>query len=140
MKGESRFTSEVKKSLLETHEHIIIQKHADRYTAGIADLEVVHNGMTTWIEIKDWQAKLPVRDIHIQLIGSASYQLSKLQEKFLIDRINCGIKGYGLFRLTSNIAAAIPGNLLNDIFMKDDLERYYYHKINGIWQLQQVIK
>lgn len=140
MKGETRFTGEIKKSLLQTHEHIVVQKHADRYTAGIADMEVVYNGMTTWLELKDWQSKLPIRNIHIQLVGQASYQLSRLQEKFLIDRINSGIRGFGVFRLTSKLAAAIPGNILNDIFTTDDLERYYIHKIEGIWQLQEIIK
>ncbi len=36
-----------------------IQKHCDRFTAGIPDLEVACSGMTSWIELK-W-LKLPVR-------------------------------------------------------------------------------
>jgi len=54
MGPESKFTREIMKSLREHQllKDAVIFKHNDFYTAGIPDLTITINGLTTWFELK----------------------------------------------------------------------------------------
>lgn len=133
---ETAFTRELQASLRTISKDIVVQKHSDRFTAGIADLEIVYNGQVTWIEVKDLSKLKSLKDF--DLVGSGKNQITKLQEKFLVDRIKAGIRGFGIFKVNSKSAMMIHGDMLSKVF---DFSIYVnIDKINGIWQLERFIK
>lgn len=132
---ETAFTRELQVSL-RSIPSVLVQKHSDRFTAGIADLEIVYNGQVTWIEVKDLSKLKSLKDF--DLVGSGKNQVTKLQEKFLTDRIKAGIRAFGIFKIENKLAAMIPGNRFSDLGMFNGWLNT--DKINGIWQLERFIK
>lgn len=131
---ETTFTRELQASL-RSIPGVLVQKHSDRFTAGIADLEIVYNGQVTWIEVKDLTS---VKLSNFTLVGSGKHQITKLQEKFLVDRINAGIRGFGIFKIKPKTAMMVPGDRLS---LNCKLDNWYNaDKINSIWQLERFIK
>ena len=126
--SEAKFTAEFKKSIKKLYPDAIYQKHSDRFTRGIADVEVVYYGMTYWFELKDRTGKGG------KLVGQASHQLEPLQVKFLTDRIKAGIEVYGLIKLDNDTAAMITGDFLtiDDVLTHDE---FHIKKENGVWQI-----
>lgn len=49
---ESQFQSKLRRALQARLPKAVIWKHNDRFTAGIPDLSVTHEGRTTWLELK----------------------------------------------------------------------------------------
>lgn len=135
---ETAFTRELQVSL-RSIPGVLVQKHSDRFTAGIADLEVVYNGQVTWIEVKDLTSIKSFKNF--VLVGSKEHQVTKLQGKFLIDRINAGIRGFVICKINSKLAAMIHGKKLLSFSVVIDFTSWInVDKINGIWQLERFIK
>ena len=133
---ETAFTRELQASLRTISLDIVVQKHSDRFTAGIADLEVVYNGIVTWIEVKDLTSVKSLNDF--ALVGSGKNQVTKLQEKFLVDRIKAGIRGFGIFKIEPKIAAMIPGDVLSNPCLISSWINIV--KLGSFWQLERFIK
>ncbi len=128
--NESTFAGQIKKSLLAEYPGIIYQKHSDRFTAGIADAEIVWRGMTTWIEYKVLPKTV---NKEFPLIGNKHYQLKPLQYKFLMDRISAGIRGYVIIATDISHAIIISPHLVE----KNIYPQYVgptLIKIKGIWK------
>ncbi len=136
---ETAFTRELQASLRTISKDIVVQKHSDRFTAGIADLEVVYNGQVTWIEVKDLTSIKSFKNF--VLVGSGKNQVTKLQGKFLVDRINAGIRGFVICKINSKIASMIYANKLLSFSVVTDFTSWInVDKIDGIWQLERFIK
>lgn len=55
---EADFQSKLRRALQARLPKAVIWKYADRFTAGIPDLSVTHEGRTTWLELKVNNGKL----------------------------------------------------------------------------------
>jgi len=111
--NESKFTEKLKDHLLKTYPGMLWQKHSDRFTAGIVDVECVYNGRTVWLEIKV-RADIPTRK-QINLVGMGQGKIQPLQLEFLSARVACGIGGYGVWHTPYGVSLWAPARLQFDV-------------------------
>ena len=60
---------------------LVWQRHVDRYTSGIADVELVYRGQTIWVEFK-WLTKIPKKPRPLM----SNTLVAPLQVRFLEQR------------------------------------------------------
>jgi len=109
--NETRFTAKLKEHLLRTYPGILWQKHSDRFTTGIADVECVFKGRTIWLEIK---VKAGLSAV-VNLVGMGQGKIRPLQLEFLSARAARGIGAYGVWHTPYGVSLWTPARLQFDI-------------------------
>lgn len=66
MKNEKEPKAKLVKFLRERLENSAIFRHEDKFTAGIPDISVTHNGFTLWMEVKHVTPKKPFKSSGLQ--------------------------------------------------------------------------
>ena len=93
MNPETPYTNKVRRLLKATYPNIVVVKHSDSFTGGIADIHAsLPNAKTIWIEFK----YLPA--IARKRLG----ETTALQCEFLWDHFNVGVPSYVLIGTDHN--------------------------------------